>query len=299
MAENERLVRRAVLIRNLFDLLLESDESNGMSASSALSRLAERVSPLTPYEAADYPSHPGRRRFESEVRFATIPVVKAGWLYKEKGRWQVTADGLTALKKYPDPVAFRTEAKHLYAEWKADQPILQIRPEEEEKKAEVLGSLEEAQDAAVETIRGYLQQMGPYDFQKLVAALLRSTGHHVLWVAPPGPDKGIDILASTDALGVERPRLKVQVKRHADAVRVQDVRAFQAVLGEHDVGIFVNTGGFTAEAASEARTHAQHPVTVLDSDDIVQLWIEHQDSLEPEARELLPLQPVYFLHLPE
>src|SRR5581483_1369220 len=35
----------------------------------------------------------------------------------------------------------------------------------------------------------------------LVAALLRAMGYHVSWVAPPGPDRGVDIIARTDPLG--------------------------------------------------------------------------------------------------
>jgi restriction system protein len=53
--------------------------------------------------------------------------------------------------------------------------------------------------------------MAPYDFQDLVAALLEAIGYHVLWVAPPGPDKGVDIIAGSDQLGIEDPRINVQV----------------------------------------------------------------------------------------
>ena len=43
--------------------------------------------------------------------------------------------------------------------------------------------------------------MPPYQFQDLVAALLRAMGYHVAWVAPPGKDGGTDIVAYTDPLG--------------------------------------------------------------------------------------------------
>jgi hypothetical protein len=36
--------------------------------------------PPTPFEASDYPNHPGVPRYEYIVRFSTIPFVKAGWL---------------------------------------------------------------------------------------------------------------------------------------------------------------------------------------------------------------------------
>jgi hypothetical protein len=35
-------------------------------------------------------------------------------------------------------------------------------------------------------IEEHLEQMNPYDFQDLVAGLLRALGYHVAWVSPPG-----------------------------------------------------------------------------------------------------------------
>ena len=77
-------------------------------------------------------------------------------------------------------------------------------------------------------------------------------GYFVSWVAPPGPDKGIDIVAHNDALGTTTPRIKVQVKRRADKIAVGEVRQFISVLSEQDVGIFVSIGGFTSEAESSS-----------------------------------------------
>ena len=77
-------------------------------------------------------------------------------------------------------------------------------------------TLEEAEETAWTQIEQYVQGMNPYDLQKLVAALLRAMGYHVSWIAPPGPDKGIDLLAHNDPLGTSTPRIKVQVKRRAD-----------------------------------------------------------------------------------
>ena len=65
-----------------------------------------------------------------------------------------------------------------------------------EKAADVTSTVEEAEENAWLEIEHYVQAMKPYDFQKLVAALLRAMGYHVSWIAPPGRDKGIDILGS-------------------------------------------------------------------------------------------------------
>ena len=69
---------------------------------------------------------------------------------------------------------------------------------------------EEAEESAWNSIEEHLRNTSPYDFQNLVAALLRAMGYHVSWIAPPGRDGGIDILAHTDPLGISMPRIKVQ-----------------------------------------------------------------------------------------
>jgi restriction system protein len=87
----------------------------------------------------------------------------------------------------------------------------------------------------------------------------------------------------------------VQVKRQQDAVRVDAVRSFMAVLGDEDVGLFVSTGGFTKDAAEEARTQERRRVTLIDLELLFDLWTEHYVKLTDEARQRLPLRPIYFL----
>ena len=120
-------------------------------------------------------------------------------------------------------------------------------------------------------------------------------GYHVSWVAPPGRDGGIDVLAWTDPLGAKPPRIKVQVKRQKDSVRVDGLRAFMAVLSDDDVGLFVSTGGFTKDAWEEARTQEKRKITLIDLERLFDLWVENYERLSDEARRRLPLRPIHFL----
>lgn len=283
-------------MRGVFQVLL--DQPEGMPARDVLRQLVELVPP-TEFEAADYPNRPGTRRYEKIVRFMTIAPVKAGWLVKEAGVWSLTPDGLAAYERYPDPGELAREAGRLYRGWRRERP-----PEEgDEVEGEVgdgetpdpAATLEEADESAWSAIADYLSRMPPYDFQELVAALLRAMGYHIAWVAPPGPDRGIDIVAYQDPLGATNPRIKVQVKRHAGRISSEGLRSFLAVLGQDEVGIYVCTGGFTGDAESEARSQERRRVTLIDMKKLVNLWIEHQSRLSEEDRSILPLKPVFFL----
>jgi len=288
--------RTGELVRLLFEIL--AAHPDGMPARQALDELEQKVQ-LSEYEQGDYPS--GGRRFEIIVRFGTVDCVKAGWLIKHKGRWSLTDDGKSALSKYPDPETFYREAVRLYNSYqklKASQATTaaQLDLDIEEDATNVTRiNYEQAEEQAWDEIDQYLRGMNPYDFQELVAALLRAMSYHVSWIAPPGRDGGIDILAWSDPLGTRPPRIKVQVKRQNIAVNVGGLRSFMALLGDDDVGLFVALGGFTKDAQDEARTQEKRKVTLIDLEQLFDLWVQYYRTLTDEARRRLPLQPIYFL----
>ena len=282
--------RRGELVRKVFEILL--DNPDGLAAKEVLER-TEKSSTLTEFEKSTYPSRPNVRRFEKIVRFATITAVKAGWLIKSKGRWSLTEEGERAYRQLPDPEQFERESTRLYKQWAATRR--EAEPQLEEDTPSAASTLEEAEETAWTEVQQYLQRINPYDFQRLVAALLRAMGYHISWVAPPGPDKGIYIIAHTDPLGADMPRIKVQVKRRADKIDAQGLRSFMAVLGDQDVGIFVSLGGFTREAEEETRTQERRRITLLDLEQLFDLWVQHYRKISEEDRQLLPLKPIYFL----
>lgn len=285
--------RQGELLRPLFEILMEHPD--GIQARDALAELSNRVQ-MTPFEAADFPNRPGVRRFEKLIRFHSINTVKAGWMRKQKGLWYITDEGRAAYETYPDPEAFMREALRLYRKWASEQPAPESRVEEPpEDEPDAASTLEEAQEAARSAIENHLGEINPYDFQDLIASLLKAMGYHVDWVAPRGADDGIDIVAFSDPLGASGPRMKVQVKRHQARADVDALRSFIAVLTDDDVGIFVNTGGFTPGAEREARRLTSRRLTLLDLGRVVELWIEHYDRLAQSDKQRLPLKPVYFL----
>lgn len=294
MAEITRR-RTGELLRKLFEILLKEPE--GLQARVALERLAAAVT-LTEYEAGLYEA--GGRRFEKIVRFATVDCVKAGWLIKNKGTWSITIQGEDAYKHFADPEAFYKEAIRLYREWKATRTGTELNGStetlEDVETEKVAGfTFEQAEERAWSEVEKYLREMPPYDFQDLVADLLRAIGYYVSWVAPPGRDGGVDIFAYTDPLGTKPPRIKVQVKRTGARLGSEILRAFMELLGEGDVGLYVSTGGFTKDAEEYARAHQNRKITLIDLERLIDLWIKFYEKLEGTARQRLPLTPIYFL----
>lgn len=290
MAEITRR-RAGELVRGVFQIL--SSHPEGLPAKQVLERLPTLVPP-TEFEKSTYPARPTDRRYEKIVRFSTITAVKAGWLLKDKGLWSLTDEGRKAFSHFSDPERFAVEAGRLYRQWKQQQP----EPEEtesDEEASEAAITLEEAEESAWAQIETYLGKMSPYDFQDLVAGLLKGMGYHVAWIAPAGPDKGVDIIAQSDPLGVTGPRIKCQVKRTGERMTVKEVRSFLAVLADGDIGLFVSFGGFTKDSEDETRNQEKRRAMLINLRRFVDLWVEYYHRIPEPQRQLLPLRPVHFL----
>lgn len=287
--------RTGELLRKLFEILMKSPD--GIQAASAIDQLANSVT-LTEYEKGNYEST-GTRRFDKIVRFATVDCVKAGWLAKNKGIWTITQLGVDAYNHFPDPEKFYREATRLYRKWKAAQgsdEALQSGDSDAAPEKSASITFEQAEEQAWSEIELYLKSINPYDFQQLVADLLKAMGYFVAWVAPPGKDGGVDIVAHVDPLGTRNPRIKVQVKRYGSSkIDVDGVRSFLALINEDDVGLFVTLAGFTKDAESFARSQERRKITLVDFDRLIELWVEHYSKLDDVARNRLRLTPIYFL----
>jgi len=142
-----------------------------------------------------------------------------------------------------------------------------------------------------ELIADMISRLDPYDFQDLVAAVLRAMGFRAVSTSP-GPDRGVDIVAHPDALGFERPSIKVQVKHRKDSVGGPEMRAFLGTLRSGDSGLYVSTGDFTSDAKLEAK-RSREPVTLLDRDAFIRLLLEHYETLDAEYKARVPLSRVW------
>lgn len=297
MAETRH--RQGQILIAVFEVLRETPD--GLQAKDVIARVEERLS-LTPFEASTYPNRPGVRRFPKLVRFTTINAVKAGWLVKDKGIWTLTEDGAAALDAHSDAEELMREAVRRYRAWHrehiADQVDDSLADEEIVGVGDEPGAaatLEEAIENAAAEIREHLATTDPYDFQRLVAALLKAMGYHIIFNAPPGPDQGIDLLAQRDPLGAEGARVSVQVKRRRDKATVEELRAFLALLADHDIGVFVSLGGFTPEAERLHRQQERRRITLVGFGNLLDLWVEHYSAIDEIDRQLLPLRAVHFL----
>ena len=152
---------------------------------------------------------------------------------------------------------------------------------------------EETVEKAHELIKDKVLALSDEDAQRLVAAVLRAMGYRAR-VMPKGPDRGVDVRASPDGLGLEEPRIKAQVKHRSKApMGSQEVRSFLGGLRSGDRALYVSTGGFTKDAKYDA-DRSNIPITLLNLDELATLIVSHYEAFDAEGRVLLPLTRVYW-----
>jgi len=158
---------------------------------------------------------------------------------------------------------------------------------------DVIDFKEDLAERAHEFIKDAISALDWDELQELVAAVLRAMGYKTR-VSPKGSDQGKDITASPDGLGLEPPRIKVEVKhRLRSSIGAPDLRSFLGGLRGEDRGLYVSTGGFSREAIYEAE-RATVPVTLMTLDDLAALLVQHYERMDAEGRALVPLTRVYW-----
>lgn len=277
-------------------------EGGQLPGKQVVDKIRETVE-MTEWEKQTYVKT-GYIRWESILHFYTIDAIKAGFMRKNKGIWYLTEEGEKAIKY--GPAKLLETASQLYKSWAADnkeeKPIkgkaIDEEPIElEENKTQTQkANLDLLEEQAIAGIKEFIRRKNAYEFQDLVAALLRAMNYHTPFISPKGKDGGLDIVAYNDPLGATSPRLKVQVKHRPDSsVPVDDIRSLTGLLNKDgDIGLFVTSGQFTSEAERSARESHRH-IKLLDIDNFIELWQEFYSKMTDEDKNMLPLHSIYFL----
>jgi restriction system protein len=194
--------------------------------------------------------------------------------------FRVSADATSELRKLAVPLNAPAEAE-------PPKPVSQTKDKTlDDLRAEVI-------EKASEFIEDMLSALDPYQMQDFMAGILRAMGYKTR-VSPKGADRGVDIFASPDGLGLQEPRIFVEVKhRRTTPMGSQELRAF---IGGRQLGdrcLYVSTGGFTKDARYEAE-RSNLPLTLLGLPELRALLVEHYEALDSDTKRLVPLTKLYW-----
>ena len=141
------------------------------------------------------------------------------------------------------------------------------------------------------------QKFKGHGLARLVDAVLQAQGYTTK-VSPPGPDGGVDILASGGLLGFDEPRICVQVKSTSAPVNVNVLRELRGVMSQVNAkqGLLVSWGGFNNNAFKEAKDHF-FTIRLWDSKELLNALFRYYDKFGDELKAELPLKRIWALVL--
>ena len=295
MAKDKFSRTKACATKTLYAVMKEMSRRGGsMPAKELYPFVNENV------ELTDWEKEPAGKmqyiRWTNSFQFYSIDYQKAGFIVKKSGNWYLTPEGEAALKKTPEEVMII--ANDAYHAWKKARDI-EDNPDEEptDNTAESDNSmkLEQLESDAREGIKAFIASKDPYEFQDMIAALLRAMEYHTPFIAPKGKDGGIDIIAYLDPLGAKTPRIKVQVKHKPEtAIGASEVRALSGVLKAGDIALFVTSGTYSADARNAASGNDKF-IRLIDGNDFIEMWQEYYDKMSDDDKNMLPLKRISFL----
>ncbi len=251
--------------------------------------------PLTDWEK----EHAGKMqyiRFMTMTQFYSIDYSKAGFILKKNGSWYLTPEGEEAMKLGEE--GMMRAANKAYRQWadaRNPEPEIESSEVEEESTKQNIINLEQLEDQALEGIKEFIRKKNPYDFQDMVAALLRAMGYHTPFVAPKGKDGGIDVIAYVDPLGAQTPRIKVQVKHIPDyPIGAPEIRSLVGILNDGDIGLFFTSGTYSS-AAKQAANMGKSYIRLIDGNEFIEMWQQFYDKMTDDEKNMLPLKHIAFL----
>lgn len=288
---------RQVAAKVIFEAFKVLKESGGQLPGREVVDIIKKRLTFNDWENEIY-EKTGYVRWESMLQFYSIDSIKAGFLIKEKGIWYLTVEGEQAMKL--GAVKLLEMASVKYRQWKNGQ--LDKNPPKSFDETEIIEILDQKtklsrlEDQALADIKDYINSKDAYEFQQIVAALLRAMGYHTPFISPRGKDGGMDIIAYTDPLGALYPRIKVQVKhKPSSPIPVVDIRSLQGILNpDKEIGLFVTSGSYTSDSERAARESNKH-VKLIGISTFITLWREYYNKLSDEDKNLLPLKSISFL----
>jgi len=295
MAKEQFSRTKACATKTLYAVMKEMSRRGGSMPAKDLYPFVNENVALT-----DWEKEPAGKmqyiRWTNSFQFYSIDYQKAGFIVKQKGSWYLTPEGEAVLKKTPEEVM--SIANAAYHEWRRQNPkdeSPEEEPTDDSAEKDNALNLEMLESDARESIKNHIVSKNPYEYQELVAALLRAMGYYTPFIAPKGKDGGIDIIAYLDPLGAKTPRIKVQVKHKPEtAIGASDIRALLGVLRTGDIALFVTSGTFSPDAKNTG-TNSREFIRLIDGDEFIDMWQEYYDKMSDEDKNMLPLKRISFL----
>lgn len=141
-----------------------------------------------------------------------------------------------------------------------------------------------------------LYDMDPFQFEFLVADLLKKIGYENVEVTKKSGDKGIDVAANLTMDGITNVKTIIQAKRFKKGNNISG-KIITQLRGSAEVdqrGLIITTSAFTKDAISESKAQNKMPVSLVDGDKLLSLLLNYRIGIKTDKVTLFSLDNEYF-----
>lgn len=190
-----------------------------------------------------------------ETSGETPEATMAAQLYTDTGKFKKVGKGLFALVK-------QTES--------AKSPLLAIQNQNNLVKQKLIEKIHD---------------MDPFQFEHLVAELLRKIGYENVEVTKRSGDKGIDVKGNLTVGGLTNVKTVIQVKRYKKGNNISGKYITQ-LRGSAEVdqrGLIITTSEFTKDAINESKAINKMPVALVNGSKLIELLYKYKVGVKEEV----------------
>lgn len=119
-----------------------------------------------------------------------------------------------------------------------------------------------------------LLSMPPFEFEELVAEVLRNIGFENISVTKKTGDGGIDVKGELVVASCIKNNVCVQVKRLRSNVQRSSISELRGSLRPHETGLFITTSDYSKPSIIEASDPYKAPISLINGKELVDLMCE-------------------------
>jgi HJR/Mrr/RecB family endonuclease len=229
---------------------------------AAIKILKEAEEPLSPREITRIALEEGLIESSGETPEATM----AAQLYTDTGKFKKVGRGVFALLK-------QTES--------AKSPLIAIQNQNNLVKQKLIDKI---------------QEMDPFQFEFLVAELLRKIGYENVDVTKRSGDKGIDVVGNLTVGGLTNVKTVIQVKRYKTGNNISGKYITQ-LRGSAEVdqrGLIITTSDFTKDAVEESKAINKMPVALVNGNKLIELLFKYRVGVKEDIVSVFSIDSELF-----
>lgn len=141
-----------------------------------------------------------------------------------------------------------------------------------------------------------IQEMDPFQFEYLVAELLRKIGYENVEVTKRSGDKGIDVVGNLTVGGLTNVKTVIQVKRYKTGNNISGKYITQ-LRGSAEVdqrGLIITTSNFTKDAIVEAKASNKMPVSLVNGEKLIELLFKYKVGVKEDIVSVFSIDSELF-----